>query len=400
MIALLLQLFLARSQTPQQPASDPSVLIVVLDDVGYDDLAECVALGGAPTLTELAARGRTYTSAYADPLCSPTRWCLNFGRWHAGPLIPTCSDSGLEPPGNLTSLAELRLGRQCGFFGKWHLGEDPYGTLPWTYAPLEHGWDFWGEGTPANVAECGGTGYTSWLRVQGGQVSVSAEYEPQAVASSCANWMALAGGSWLACVNANLAHSPAHQPPAALIPASFSQPAGTRGTYLAMVAAYDALIGQILGGVDPLTTLVMVIGDNGTPGWAVGGGLQQGGGKGSIYEAGIHVPLIVAGPGVPKGATSSALVHAVDIHATVADAWNVAGTGDGISLLRSGSHDYVLCGDSHDVCARSAGYKLTRNRDTGVERFWVEPNESTNRILDPALAVLVDAHRAWLDAHL
>lgn len=397
LIAILALSSACWSQT--SPVHEPNVLIIVLDDVGFVDLEDARAAGGTPSIDALAASGRTFLSAYANSLCSPTRQAIHFGKWHTGPLIPTCVDTGLDPAASLTGLAELRPGRPCGLFGKWHLGGDPTDAREWPYAPQAHGWDVWRAGSPSNVAECGGLSYTSWTRADDGQVSVSSDYEPRAVIDAAAAWISAQTGTWLACVNANLAHSPMHQPPAELIPASFVQPAGNRGTYLAMIAAYDTLIGELLAPLDLSETLVVLIGDNGTPAWAIGG-LSSGNAKGTVYERGIHVPLIVSGPGINSGTSSSELRHAIDLHATLADAWNVAGTGDGLSLLRAGAHDYVLCGDSREVCARSSGFKLRRNLLTGDEWFWVEPNESQNQIQNPAYAAEVAAHRAWLDGHL
>jgi len=57
-------------------------------------------------------------------------------------------------------------------------------------------------------------------------------------------------------------------------------------------------------------TFIIFLSDNGIP---------FPGAKTNLYEAGVHLPLIVAGPGVPQGRTNQALVSFVDITPTVLD---------------------------------------------------------------------------------
>jgi arylsulfatase A-like enzyme len=63
-------------------------------------------------------------------------------------------------------------------------------------------------------------------------------------------------------------------------------------------------------------TIVIFIGDNGTPGQIAGQFYGSRGAKGGIFEGGTHVPLIVSGPGVKAG-RSEALVGVVDLFATI-----------------------------------------------------------------------------------
>ena len=57
-------------------------------------------------------------------------------------------------------------------------------------------------------------------------------------------------------------------------------------------------------------TLIIFISDNGPP---------FPGAKTTLYEAGIHLPLIVAGPGLPEGRTNNALVSYIDLAPTILD---------------------------------------------------------------------------------
>jgi N-sulfoglucosamine sulfohydrolase len=81
-----------------------------------------------------------------------------------------------------------------------------------------------------------------------------------------------------------------------------------RGVGLLLDALRDA------GALDD--TLIIFLSDNGIP---------FPGAKTTLYDAGIHLPLIVAGPGVPGGKTSQAMVSFVDIAPTVLDFAQVKG---------------------------------------------------------------------------
>jgi arylsulfatase B len=66
-------------------------------------------------------------------------------------------------------------------------------------------------------------------------------------------------------------------------------------------------------------TYVFVVGDNGTPEHAVRPPLDPESAKGRVWELGVHVPLLVTGPGIEPGSRSRALVHTVDVFATIAE---------------------------------------------------------------------------------
>lgn len=74
----------------------------------------------------------------------------------------------------------------------------------------------------------------------------------------------------------------------------------------------DAHVGEVLnelseGGIAD-NTIVIFMGDNGAA-------LLRG--KGTLYDVGLHVPLIVAGPGIDSGAVSEAMISGIDIAPTI-----------------------------------------------------------------------------------
>jgi arylsulfatase B len=108
--------------------------------------------------------------------------------------------------------------------------------------------------------------------------------------------------------------------------------------YDAALEAVDHELGRVLAAMDPALrarTWVFVVGDNGTPDFAIRPPDDPERAKGSVYQLGVNVPLIVTGPGIDhRGAESLALVHTADLFATVLDLAGVEPEGaiDGISF--------------------------------------------------------------------
>ena len=103
--------------------------------------------------------------------------------------------------------------------------------------------------------------------------------------------------------------------------------------YYAMITHLDAEIGRVIqalrdsGRFD--NTVIILAGDNGL---AVGQhGLL---GKQNLYDHSLHVPFIMAGPGITPGMKSDTLCYLYDIFPTICDMLDIGipGTVDGISL--------------------------------------------------------------------
>ena len=90
--------------------------------------------------------------------------------------------------------------------------------------------------------------------------------------------------------------------------------------YYQSVSRMDRGVGMLmdvlreLGQLDD--TLIIFVSDNGIP---------FPGAKTTLYNSGINLPLIVAGPGVPQGRTNNGLVNFVDLAPTILDWTKAAG---------------------------------------------------------------------------
>jgi hypothetical protein len=122
-------------------ASKPHVLIMIADDLGYNDIS---AHGSAqiptPAIDGLMKNGARLDQYYVQPVCSPTRATLLTGRHviHTGVYDPVLSGSRGDLSLNFTMLPQrlAALGFSCHMVGKWHLGDSS-----WRFTPLARGFE-------------------------------------------------------------------------------------------------------------------------------------------------------------------------------------------------------------------------------------------------------------------
>lgn len=306
----------------------PNIVLILADDLGWADLGCYGAdLHETPHLDALAREGMRFTRAYSPaPVCSPTRASLLTGKHPARLGITNWHEASANPPRNRkmtegASRPNLPLGevtlaerlREAGYatalVGKWHLGTaDHY--------PEAQGFDvniggtFWG--APAtHFAPYRGQVRDEYRYVPGLGPAPAGEYLTDRLTVEATRWIdrmkAQRQPYFL-----YLAHHAPHTPIEAKKPLieryERKLRAGmnhTNAAYAAMVESLDASVGQVMRHVDRRNTLVVFTSDN-------GGYLESGGrkvtsnaplrsGKGSLYEGGIRVPLIVSGPGVARG---------------------------------------------------------------------------------------------------
>jgi N-sulfoglucosamine sulfohydrolase len=107
-----------------------------------------------------------------------------------------------------------------------------------------------------------------------------------------------------------------HDPKALTLPKHYPDTPAVRAdlaAYYDEIARFDADFGRVLAELDRRkladNTVILYLGDNGAAQWR---------GKGTLYEFGIHVPLLVRWPGVTKGGTAGTdLVSGEDLAPTI-----------------------------------------------------------------------------------
>jgi arylsulfatase A-like enzyme len=311
------------------PDVPPNVLVVVIDEMGVDKLG---AYGfpeapSTPVIDGLAAEGVRFDAAYVTPVCAVTRGALLTGQMprRTGFGANVLRGGGLVLDPSLPSVADVVKTADPPYateaIGKWHLAD--FG-LPETFDhALRMGFDHH-HGTVGNIAHTSTDergSYDRWERVVDGEPEMVDGYATSMLVDDALDRIDGLVDPWLLWVAFHGAHQPLHVPPSDLTPSD--PPVETDADrFDAMIESVDTAIGQILDGMHPTIrerTTVVVIGDNGTIRPAIRPPLDSERHKGSVYEGGVRVPLVVAGPGVTApGTVSDALVHAVDLLPTVA----------------------------------------------------------------------------------
>jgi arylsulfatase A-like enzyme len=117
-------------EPPKAPEGAPSVVYVVLDDVGFSAMGSYGGPIETPNIDRIVADGVRYTQFHTTALCSPTRSCLLTGRNHTRngmACITECASgfpnaNGVIPPenGQIQQILAER-GWNTYMVGKWHL---------------------------------------------------------------------------------------------------------------------------------------------------------------------------------------------------------------------------------------------------------------------------------------
>ncbi len=329
------------------PAQPANVLLIIADDFGADSFP-LTATGGTtapmPNITALKNSGVLFSRAYAHPTCSPTRASILTGRHPfrtgigaqlTGATSPQLSTTEFTLPDAFA--ANPTLGYSLAMFGKWHLNS---GAGTNDTARTVGGWPHFAGTISGAIPD-----YTAWTKITNNVSTASTTYATTDLANDVISFITSrpSGTPWFAWCAFNAPHTPFHVPPSSLH--TYGTPTSNRGMYEAACQALDTEVGRILANVNLANTHVIFIGDNGTPGQVIQTPYTAAHGKETIYEGGIRVPLIIAGPAVVSpNRTSTARVHAVDLYSTILEmaGINIGATQPSTSALDSQSVMSIL----------------------------------------------------------
>ncbi len=391
-----------------EPVDQPNVLVVMIDDTGIDQYAAwgaALAPPSTPTMDCLCAEGLRFDTVWASPYCTPARAALLTGqhprREGIGRFVNQ-DTSEWELPLARRTLAEAlaEQGYANAFFGKWHLGSKVAPTR--TFHPNAQGFEHF-SGTLGNLRtrdESSRRGkYFTWEHLTNGVLYDRSGYLTSETVDDAVAGIADLAEPWFVVVSFNGAHVPLHRPPRRLRDERLSRDASEADQYRAMVTAVDAEIGRLLRSIDAEVrgrTQVWSMSDNGSIAAGIPPELDADRAKGTLFEGGVRVPMVVAGASVPqRGAASDALVSILDVFPTVVElAGGDPGPTDGRSLLPlledpSLDHHPFLYADvssrDGDVsrAVRSHDRKLVRRSNGQLETWALGPGlEETKADVD------------------
>lgn len=309
--------------------SKPNVVLIFLDDSGFSDFQPFQASENiTPNVNQLAEEGTLYTNfRVPQAICSASRSALMTGCYPGrtkvfGAHAPR--EKGLDP--DFATLAEqLRQnGYATGFYGKWHLGDQPetrpdkrgfdesaglmYSNDMWRYHPTNP--DFWGkyplsywENGEVSIQDLDSSGQkmlTKW----------STDYSLQFIDNHKDEPFFL-----------YLAYSMPHVP--VFCSDEFAGKSG-KGLYGDVIMELDYSIGTLMKKLKALkleeNTLIIFSSDNGP--WTVFGNhagktpFKEA--KATCFDGGLKSELIVKFPGrIPKGEVSDRFLYSIDLFPTI-----------------------------------------------------------------------------------
>jgi arylsulfatase A-like enzyme len=342
-------------------AQSPNVLFIIADDLGTDVSKGYFTnslMANTPTLDSLRSIGITFKNTWAYPVCTPTRASIMSGKYGVKTNV-------LRAPGNLdtahTSVFN-QLKRQSinpykgAVIGKWHISQ-PADPLH----PIEHGADYY-----MGLLDAFPGDYYVWDKTYNGSTTVDSSYITTTLTDSAINWIDDQSQNWFLWLAYPAPHSPFHLPPSHMY--TMSPTGNNYRKFLAMIESVDYEINRLLTSLDSTeraNTLVIFIGDNGTSSQLIQN-YPSGRGKGTIYQGGVRVPMIVAGKGVTRqGVSDTSLINVLDIHSTVIE---LAGNSLPGGLHHSLSFKHLLDGTSGET----RDYDYTELDDpSGVQGFTI-----------------------------
>lgn len=323
-----------------------NVVFFLIDDLGWKDVG-CYGSTyyQTPNIDRLAAEGMRFTDGYAAcNVCSPTRAAILTGKYPARLLLTQWLPSGRWdrhghkfregryvsnlPLEEFTLAEALRAGGyRTGFFGKWHLGPLPY------YYPQHQGFD-------VNIAgrDYGAPGSYFYPFEGTWQIPTTGKtlHKPAPISGKPGDYLvdrlAQEAEKFIR-ENSDepffllLSHYAVHTPleGKAKKVAKYQKVAPSRRQgdprYAAMVESVDESVGRITRTLRELQlddrTLIIFTSDNGGYARATDNSPLRAN-KGSNYEGGIRVPVLIKWPGHTKpGAVSHEPIISTDFYPSI-----------------------------------------------------------------------------------
>ncbi|MCB0688443.1 MAG: arylsulfatase, partial [Saprospiraceae bacterium] len=422
----------------EKPVTQPNIVIIYADDMGYGDL-HCQNPGSkipTPNLDQLASEGMRFTDAHSSSgICSPSRFALLTGTYHwrrqhgiVGAFgKPFFLDSDFTLPQMLK-----KAGYTTACFGKWHLGwdwqfqnaptaeveqwgrkvkyylpEDLDWTKPIAGGLLARGFDhYFGDGTinfppyawveddrilkaPTATMDIHDVGYEvkegAWEFRPGPKEE---DWNPYKVlptlTTRTVEWIKKrkSGDPFFLYFALPSPHAP-------IIPNDEFDGRSEAGAYGDFMVQTDWVVGQVLRalheqGLDD-NTMVIFSADNGPEAYAWERAAKYGhfsmgdfrGLKRDVWEGGHHVPFLARWPGhIEPGSVSDEVISQVDVMATVARI-------TGINLPENAAPDSydltaVLLGQSYSSPLREATVHNTYESKWGIRKGdWLYINSSS-----------------------
>lgn len=340
-------------------AKQPNVVFILTDDAGYREFGFMGSeTAVTPNIDLLASHGVVFQQAYAMPTCSPSRAALLSGAYQQrlgyernnGNFVDD-RDDGLSPAVDTVFERLRRVGYATCVVGKWHVGA----AEGWN-RPAQQGVDtFFGllggsrnyfgvANGPAQAIRRGDKPTPTWVDEPSPapRDPKHGRYLTDAFADEACNFIERRGSDspFLLYLSLTAPHGPYQAKQQEL--ERFGQLEGQQRKVAAMIASVDTAVGRVVDSLESAglldDTILIFSNDNGGARGHDNGELR--GHKGSVYEGGVRVPLIVSGPGIDAGGIDPHPTCLMDIAYTIVSVAGGETEGfDGVDITAADSTD-------------------------------------------------------------
>ena len=395
------------SNTTAEPPTvlqQPNILLVMLDDFGFNDLA--INNGSdspTPTLDQLARGGIRFTRHYAESTCSPSRVALLTGMYAARNGAHP-NTAGIDH--KIVTLPEKlrKHGYQTHLIGKWHIGtthpssrperqgfDQWFGFIDQIYLAGPHGQEAYRKNRP--------TYRNPWLENENGELRQFEGHLTELLTARALEVVKQAMRPWFLYLAYYAPHTPIE--PAEKYAVRF--PDTETGRYQALKAQLDDSLARILRHLEDTgqrdNTLIVVVSDNGGGARDWPSNLPFTGVKATYTEGGVRTPLLLSWPGHwPRGVVRDEVAAIFDIYPSIISALGLpAEPGlDGVDLfaplqtrpLRWYAH--TIHGDIYSMLSSDGQWRLSVwegvDRQLHKQEDFVRPEASNHFAAEEEIA--------------
>jgi len=323
-----------------------------------------------PALDTFSRQGMRFGNVWAHPFCSPTRAAILTGLFAAKTKVTTYADALSTKHTSFVQKLKDEAGYSTAVFGKWHMAGLP--GKPADYPgmkPKQAGFDLFKGNMHAAIVSFWNYDYqvqddktppdqwrTEPMPTKSLPGIAPTNYGPVVKVADTIEWITARekedpNKPWFVWLAFNLSHTTIVQKPSAMAvpnadtldPASYKEMKECGGTFgtnnagtcsgealmRAMTNSLDTVFGKLLDAVDALdpNTYIIYIGDNGTPMYGRPNLdfidnmyiTRKDRGKGSAFESGALVPLVIRGPQIAAGSRNNEFLHVLDLFSTILD---------------------------------------------------------------------------------
>lgn len=377
----------------------PNILLIIADDLGKDAIngySEGSIKPNTPNIDAIRNSGITFNNFWVYPTCTPTRASIITGKYGYRTGVKWASD---ELPSSEKTLQkyirdETNDKYTSAIIGKWHLSGNNS-----TADPESFGIDYYSGLIRGTVND-----YYNWQLTEDGSTNLQTEYTSEVFTDLSVDWVNEQSKPWFLWLAYNSPHTPFHVPPTEM----HSQGSLTEYVegvdpipyYMAAIEAMDFQIGRLMDNIpssEKENTVIIFLGDNGTPVDVPQSPYSSGTAKGSLYQGGINVPMFISGKDVSRTGTDDNLITSTDLFATIGEiaGINISEINDSKSFksllsqstaIRNYQYSEMDNGNNDVWTIRNNKYKLVVNSNGNEEMYdLINDSYEQNNLLNNTL---------------